>query len=207
MLDVEEIDDLLGAQAVLDFFLHRRAEAQHLPEQTALHAQGAAGHDVVERGHAAEQRHVLERARNAAGGGVMRAHFRPGLAAEGDLALLRRIETVDNIEHRGLAGAVRSDDGADFTFADIKRHIADGMHAAERQRDILHREQNFPGRDIGRARRPHAAFPIALGTGCVFMSTIFTRAAIAPLRPSSKVTSVRMSASFEPSYSPVTSEL
>ena len=45
----------------------------------------------------------------------------------------------------------------------------------------------------------HAAFPIAATTGSVFMSRIFTRALITPLRPSSNVTSVEISASLEPS--------
>jgi hypothetical protein len=35
--------------------------------------------------------------------------------------------------------------------------------------------------------------------GSVFISRIFTRALIVPLRPSSNVTSVEMSASFDPS--------
>jgi hypothetical protein len=37
------------------------------------------------------------------------------------------------------------------------------------------------------------------GVGSVFMSRIFTRALMVPLRPSSKVTSVEMSASLDPS--------
>ena len=49
------------------------------------------------------------------------------------------------------------------------------------------------------AGRPHAAFSSAAGAGSVFMSRILTRALIVPLRPSSKVTSVAMSASGEPS--------
>ena len=35
-------------------------------QEAALHLQGAAGHDVVERAHALEQRDVLEGARDAA---------------------------------------------------------------------------------------------------------------------------------------------
>ena len=164
-----------------------------------MHLQGATGHDVVERGHAAKQRHILEGARDAAAGGVIGPHFRAGLALEGDAALLRRIEAVDDIEHRGLAGAVRSDDGADLALADIERHVADRADTAERERDALDREQHFTGGNIGVGPRPHAAFSMAALTGTVFMSRIFTRAAITPLRPSSKVTSVEMSASCEPS--------
>ena len=49
------------------------------------------------------------------------------------------------------------------------------------------------------ARRPHAAFPSGGATGTVATSRIFTRAESMPLRPSSNVTSVEMSASVEPS--------
>jgi len=138
-------------------------------------------------------------ARNTAVGGVVRAHFGARLALEGDAAVLRLIETVDDIEHRGLAGAVRSDDGADFALADIEGDVAHCVHAAERQRDILHRQEHVADRNIGAARRSHAAFPIGAAAGAVFISRIFTRALIVPLRPSSKVTSVEMSACLEPS--------
>ena len=49
------------------------------------------------------------------------------------------------------------------------------------------------------ARSTHAAFSRAGATGTVATSRTFTRAESTPLRPSSKVTSVEMSASFEPS--------
>ena len=47
---------------------------QHLPEEAAMHLQIAARHDVVERGHALEQRDVLEGARDAARRRLVRAH-------------------------------------------------------------------------------------------------------------------------------------
>ena len=68
------------------------------------------------------------------------------------------------------------------------------------ERHVLDRQQHVADRDVGSARRPHAAFSSrCAATGSVFMSRIFTRALITPLRPSSNVTSVEMSASFEPS--------
>ena len=47
--------------------------------------------------------------------------------------------------------------------------------------------------------RPHAAFPSGGATGTVATSRTFTRADSVPLRPSSKVTSVEIAASAEPS--------
>ena len=198
---LQEVDDLLDAGAVFDLLGERRTDAQKLPEEAAAHLQRAADHDVVESAHALEQRDVLEGARDAADGGFMRAHLGASLALEGDAAFLRLIEAVDDVEHRGLAGAVRPDDGADLALADVEGNVAHRLHAAERQRDVLHRQQHIVDRDVGSARGSHAAFPIGVATGTVAMSRIFTRALITPLRPSSNVTSVEISASCEPSYS------
>ena len=65
VLDFEEVDDLLDLLAVLDLLGERRPVPQHLPEQVALHVDRTAGHDVVERRHALEQRDVLEGAGDA----------------------------------------------------------------------------------------------------------------------------------------------
>jgi hypothetical protein len=196
-LDLEKIYYLLDAVAVLHLLAHGRAVAEQLPEEARMHLERAACHDVVERGHAAKQRDVLKRPGNAAIGRLMRAHIGARLALECDASLLRVVESVDDIEHRRLAGAIRPDNGPDFALADIERDVAHGFHAAKRKRHILHRQKHIADRSFGTTRRPHAAFP--MGTGSLFMSRIFTRALIVPLRPSSKVTSVEMSASFEPS--------
>ncbi len=66
MLDLEKVDDLLDATALFDLFRKRRPDPYELPEEAAAHLQGAPRHDVVDRGHALEQRHVLKSARNAA---------------------------------------------------------------------------------------------------------------------------------------------
>src|SRR5581483_8383033 len=132
--------------------------------------------------------------------GLVGSHLGAGDALEGDTAALRLVEAVDDVEHRRLARTVRADDGADLALANVEGDVGDGFDAAEGQRDILHREQHVAGGDFGSAGgRPHAAFPTAAGTGSVCMSRIFTRAAIVPLRPSSKFTCVAISASFEPS--------
>src|SRR5262249_61337421 len=105
----------------------------------------------------------------------------------------------DHIEHRRLAGAVGADDGADLALADVERDAGQGAHAAERQRNVLDREQHLADPRIARGRRSHAARSIlAVATGKVRMSRIATRAAMTPLWPSSNVTSVEMSAAADP---------
>ena len=137
--------------AVLDLLGHRGTVAQQLPEEIAVHAQRAPRHDVVERRHAAEQRDVLERARDAAGRRLVRPHLGARLALERDAAVLRRVEAVDHVEHRGLAGAVRADDRADLALADVERDVGDRLHAAEGERDVLDR-RGSPRRPRSRCR-------------------------------------------------------
>ena len=48
------------------------------------------------------------------------AHAPARLALPGDGACLRVIEAVDDVEHRGLAGAVRADDREDLVLADVE---------------------------------------------------------------------------------------
>ena len=48
----------------------------------------------------------------------------------------RREESADEIEERGLAGAVGSDDRAKLAFVDGQRHVAHGDQAAEAPADV-----------------------------------------------------------------------
>ena len=178
---------------MLDLLRQRRAVAQHLPQKAPAHLQCAASHNIVERAHSLEQCDVLKGASDAATGRLERLHPGAGPPLEGDGAMIGMIETVDDVEHRGFAGAVRSDDGANFALPDIKRNVRQRFHAAKRQRDALDLKQDFV-----RVRRPHAAFSREPVEPVVCKSRILTRAEITPLRPSSKVTSVEMSASCEP---------
>ena len=133
-LDLNHIPDAAMTAAVLALFAFGRAPADGLLEQIGLHAQVAPSHDVVQHAHALEQGDVLKGAGDARGGGVVRAHLLACRALVGDDAVLRMVESVDDVEHRRLARAIGADDGADFAFADVERHIADRAHAAERQR-------------------------------------------------------------------------
>src|SRR3954452_10935082 len=118
MLDLKKVDDLFDAPAMRDLLLQSRPVAEQLKEEVRVHRKGAARHDIVERAHTAEQRYILEGTRDAAMRRLVRTHFRTRLALESDAALLRLVEAIDDVEHRRLAGAIRSDDGANLTLAD-----------------------------------------------------------------------------------------
>src|SRR5690606_32968287 len=99
---------------------------------------------------------VLEGARDAGTGRAIGLHLLADLAAEGDRPLLRMVEAVDDVEHGGLAGAVRADDGPDLPLADVEGDVGDRLHAAEGQRDVVDDQQRrAPGDAVVRraARR------------------------------------------------------
>ena len=75
-------------------------------------------------------------------------HVRTRPALESDAATLRLIEAVDDVEHRGLARAVRADNGADLALANIERNAGDRLYAAESERHVLDREQHIASRDV-----------------------------------------------------------
>ena len=137
-----------------DLLAERRAETEHLPTEADPHLQGPPRHDVVERAHALEQGDVLEGARHSRSGGEVGRHLAARDALPADLALLRPIEAVDDIEHRRLAGPVRPDDRADLARPDVEADLGQGAHAAEAQRDVVDGEQDLADRP---RRAPSAA--------------------------------------------------
>ena len=58
-------------------------------------------------------------------------------AVEHHAAAARRIEAGEQIEQRGLAGAVRADDGEDLGGLDLERYAVDGFDAAEFDREVV----------------------------------------------------------------------
>src|SRR6185312_7352116 len=67
-----------------------------------------AHHDVFARGEFVEQRHDLERARDALGGDAVRTEPRHILAVEPDRTAARLHAAGEYVEKRGLARAIRS---------------------------------------------------------------------------------------------------
>src|SRR5690606_7032261 len=153
-LDFQEIDDVLHPLAVGDFLAFGRAQPQRLGQHAGLHAQVAARHDVVQHAHALEQGQVLEGARNAHFGGAARIHPGELLFLQQDAAFLGRIDAVDDVQHRALAGAVGADDGADLVLAHVEGYVRQRLDPAEGQGNVLQVEDDIadpsgPGRFRG----------------------------------------------------------
>ncbi len=97
----------------------------------------AADHDVVERAHAEEDLQVLERAREAAPRQLLGHEAGDVLAGKPHPPLRRQVEAGHQVEQRGLAGAIRSDDREHQARLDRQAHVVDGLHAAEGDRQVL----------------------------------------------------------------------
>ncbi len=76
-----------------------------------------ADHHVLEQRHRREQRQVLERAGDAEPGDAVRRHVEQVLAVEPHRARRRLVDAADDVEHRRLAGTVRTDQAADLALA------------------------------------------------------------------------------------------
>ncbi len=118
----EEFLGLCDARAVGDLHRQQRTQAPH----TALRDE-----QVLEHRHARKQAQVLERARNTGTGDAMRRPLRDGPPHEAHVTRARRIGPRDDVEHRGLAGTVRTDHADDLPFRHRQRHIEQRRHAAE----------------------------------------------------------------------------
>ena len=101
-------------------------------------AQMRAERDVLEHGHVGDQLDVLERARDAAPDDALRRRLLDPLPLRRDLAAVGGQHAGDQVEHRALAGAVRTDQRDDLGRADVERHVVDGNHAAELLARLAH---------------------------------------------------------------------
>ena len=128
-------------------------------------------------------------------GRLVGPHAACGRALAGDRALLRVVEAVDHVEHRGLAGAVGADDGADLAAWRMSKLMSlERLHAAERaammpstlEQHVA--EPAVPLRPALVMLAAHHRARAAAMTVCG-VSRIATSASTTPVRPSSKVTS------------------
>ena len=75
-----------------------------------------------------EQRVVLE---HHVDGALVRQHLRDVLAAQQDLAGIRRLEPGEHAQQRGLAATGRPQQRKKFSGADVERELVDRGEAAE----------------------------------------------------------------------------
>src|SRR5207249_2579364 len=107
--------------------------------QPSVHAD----HHVLQRGEIGKQADVLERARDPEPGDAMRRQARQMVPLEKCLARLGAHVTRDDVDQRGLAGAVGADEAENRALVDFERHAVDGLDAAEMPLEAIQPEQHL----------------------------------------------------------------
>ena len=109
----------------------------------------AADQQVLQDGGVLEQLDVLERARDPQAGDAVRwlgcQLDHPVGAGVVDMAGGGGVDAADEVEHRGLAGAVGADQGEHLALVDIEADIADGQYAAEADAQVAGGQEDVGG--------------------------------------------------------------
>src|SRR5258708_2193171 len=142
----------LVLQADLDQRLLRDGRRQRVSGRVDV----CTDHDVLQHAHAPERPDDLEGAAHPCRTDFVGAPADDVPALQQDLALVGPDKTVQQVEQRGLAGAVRSDDAEDFAAHDLDTDVAHRLEAAERFRGIAHFEYDCAVRIyFSRRQRSH----------------------------------------------------
>jgi hypothetical protein len=96
---------------------------------------------VLEHRGVLEQLDVLEGARDAAPGDLVRGHAGDVLVAEDEPPVGGLVDARDEVEDGGLARAVGPDDREHLAHLDLEGHRVDGPDAAEAHPEVVGREE------------------------------------------------------------------
>ena len=99
--------------------------------------------DVVDHGKPAEQRDVLERARDAEPGAPMGGQIGDVAAVEPDASRRGAVFSRDDVEEAGLPGAIGADHRSDRPRWHCDADVLERMNAAETQEDAFDCEKGI----------------------------------------------------------------
>ena len=151
VLQVEQVDHALSLLAGLQLGAPRcRREEQVVPEAARL-VHVVADQQVLQHRGILEQLDVLEGARNAEPGDRMGRHVVEPAALEFQRAAGGLVDAADQVEHRGLAGAVGADQREHLAAAHVEAHLVDREHATEANAEVAGREQHVAGAHFSRS--------------------------------------------------------
>src|SRR4030088_1545466 len=101
--------------------------------------------EVLEHGEVVIDRRRLEFASHPGLHDLVLFHFREVFVAKMNRPRGRLGLAADQVEHRGLAGAIGADDDTDLVVIDVERQIVDRLEAVEGNRQSLDRKQEVLG--------------------------------------------------------------
>ena len=146
--EIEKVDHLLDGLAVRELLAPHARREQHLAEDVGLRAAVAADQQVVQHRGVLEQLDVLEGAGDAASRRWCGGDAGDVLALENEAAAGRLVDAADEVEDRGLAGAVGADDGEDLALLHVEGDPVDRADAAEVDREVLGLEERHRTRSV-----------------------------------------------------------
>src|SRR4029079_51494 len=131
-LQVAAVGKLQPFQQLLRRLVQRFLLSQDAPERIAIAGRPEqAAADVLEHGHARKDRRDLEAARQPDPVDFLRRQIGGRLSIDRDLSRGNRKTSRDQVEQRGLAGAVGADDGMAFPFGNAEIDAADDFGASK----------------------------------------------------------------------------
>ena len=136
-------DELLGTLGDASLLGLGFRQAQRVGDEARRGAAVAADLDVVEHGHAVEQRHVLERAADAELRDGVAGAAQDRAALEQDVAVVGHVEARQAVEERGLARAVGTDQAGNLARRHVEGDAVQSHDAAEADRYGAHAQQRF----------------------------------------------------------------
>ncbi|MGY3368949.1 hypothetical protein ACVWZL_006074 [Bradyrhizobium sp. GM2.4] len=139
--------ELVGLALLESVELHQRNHLRHTRGDVCARHTGAlqAEGDVVAHRQVRKQRVVLEHHVDRP---LMRQRLRDVLAAEQNAPLIRRFETGEHAQKRGLAAAAGPEQRKELAGLDVERDAIDGPERPERLGDALDAQQRLAGREL-----------------------------------------------------------
>ena len=137
LLELEEVHDLLDDAPVGDLLRPGPPAPEERREEAVAEVLVATEHQVVQHGEVLEERDVLEGAGHPEVCDPVRPHAEDALAEELHAAALRPVDTGEDVEDRGLAGAVGADDGEQLARTDLEGRPRDRVDPREGQVHVL----------------------------------------------------------------------
>ena len=127
--------------AIARLFGARGADEKTAEQNAAAHACMAPEQEIVEDAGVRKLAEILEGSRDTGRGDLVGAQAEQIAAVKGDASSHGLIDTRDDVEERGLAGAIGTDDGEELATRDRERDVGERGDASEADRQPLDLEQ------------------------------------------------------------------
>src|SRR5260221_473669 len=139
--DADVVEKVQCAFFYLVFFFESLFVLENCTDHSCTRARVAPDHHVLERRQIGEQADVLEGARDARDRDPIGREPGDALSIEKKQPLIRRVNAGEQVEQRGLARPVRSDQSKDLAARDRERNVLQRADAAEALRNVLDLQQ------------------------------------------------------------------